>query len=79
MDAVNNFLKTKKGLEYLIHITNEYGTWNESKQYYTMPVVNAVDIAYAQKRLFKASFEFNWSIEDSYDEDLDTSEKVEVY
>lgn len=35
-------------------------------------------IMYAQKRLFKASFEFNWSIEDSYDEDLDISEEVEV-
>lgn len=35
-------------------------------------------IMYAQKRLFKASFEFNWSIEDSYDGDLDTSEEVEV-
>lgn len=35
-------------------------------------------IMYAQKRLFKASFEYNWSIEDSYDEDLDTSEEVEV-
>ena len=48
MDAVNHFLKTKKGLENLIHITNEYGTWNESKQCYTMPVVNAVDIAIAE-------------------------------
>lgn len=36
-------------------------------------------IMYAQKRLFKASFEYNWSIEDSYDEDFDTSEEVEVY
>lgn len=36
-------------------------------------------IMYAQKRLFKASFECNWSIEDSYDEDLDTSEEVELY
>lgn len=36
-------------------------------------------IMYAQKRLFKASFEYNWSIEDSYDEDLDTSEEVEVH
>lgn len=35
-------------------------------------------IMYAQKRLFKASFEYNWSIEDSYNEDLDTSEEVEV-
>lgn len=35
-------------------------------------------IMYAQKRLFKASFEFNWSIEDSYDDDLGTSEEVEV-
>ncbi len=48
MDAVNNFLKTKKGLEHLIHITNEYGTWNESKQCYTMPVVDAVGIATAE-------------------------------
>lgn len=36
-------------------------------------------IMYAQKRLFKASFEYNWSIEDSYDEDLNTSEEVEVH
>lgn len=36
-------------------------------------------IMYAQKRLFKASFEYNWSIEDSYDSDLDTSEEVEVH
>lgn len=36
-------------------------------------------IMYAQKRLFKASFEHNWSIEDSYDDDLDTSEEVEVH
>ena len=36
-------------------------------------------IMYAQKRLFNASFEYNWSIEDSYDEDLDTSEEVEVH
>lgn len=36
-------------------------------------------IMYAQKRLFKASFEYNWSVEDSYDEDLDTSEEVEVH
>lgn len=36
-------------------------------------------IMYAQKRLFKASFEHNWSIEDSYDDDLDTSEAVEVH
>ena len=35
-------------------------------------------IMYAQKRLFRASFEYNWSIEDSYDEDLDTLEEVEV-
>ena len=35
-------------------------------------------IMYAQKRLFKASFELNWSIEDSYDDDLGTSEEVEV-
>lgn len=36
-------------------------------------------ILYAQKRLFKASFEHDWSIEDSYDENLDTSEEVEVH
>ena len=36
-------------------------------------------IMYAQKRLVKASFEYNWSIEDSYDSDLDTSEEVEVH
>jgi len=35
-------------------------------------------IMYAQKRLFKASFEYNWSIEDSYDSDLGTSEEVIV-
>ena len=35
-------------------------------------------IMYAQKRLFKASFEYNWFIEYSYDKDPDTSEEVEV-
>ena len=35
-------------------------------------------IMYAQKRLFNASFEYNWSIEDSYDSDLGTSEEVIV-
>lgn len=44
MNTVNNFLKTKKGLEYLIHIADEYGTWNEVKQCYDMPVVNAIDL-----------------------------------
>ena len=34
-------------------------------------------ILYAQKRLFKASFEHNWSIEDSYDDDI--LETVEVH
>ena len=34
-------------------------------------------ILYAQKRLFKASFEHDWSIEDSYDDDI--SELVEVH
>ena len=34
-------------------------------------------ILYAQKRLFKASFEHDWSIEDSYDDDR--SEAVEVH
>lgn len=36
-------------------------------------------IMYAQKRLFKASFEYNWSIENSYDGDLNTPEEVEVH
>ena len=36
-------------------------------------------ILYAQKRLFKASFEHNWAIEDSYDDDDDTPEEVEVH
>lgn len=37
-------------------------------------------IMYAQKRLFKASFECNWSIEDSYNDDPDIPEdKVELY
>jgi hypothetical protein len=36
-------------------------------------------IMYAQKRLFKASCEHNYSIEDSYNSDLDTSEEVEVH
>ena len=36
-------------------------------------------IMYAQKRLFKASFEYNWYIEDSYDEDFDAPEEVEVH
>ena len=40
---------------------------------------HCVCIMYAQKRLFKASFEYNWSIEDSYDEDFDVSEEVEVH
>ena len=35
-------------------------------------------ILYAQKRLFKASFEHDWSIEDSYDDD-DIPETVEVH
>ena len=35
-------------------------------------------IMFAQKRLFKASFEYNCSIEDSYDKDLDAPEEVEV-
>ena len=39
---------------------------------------HCVCIMYAQKRLFKASFEYNWSIEDSYDKDFDTPEEVEV-
>ena len=34
-------------------------------------------ILYAQKRLFKASFEHDWSIEDSYDDDM--PEAVEVH
>ena len=36
-------------------------------------------ILYAQKRLFKASFEHDWSIEDNYDGDDDISEAVEVH
>ena len=48
MNTVNNFLKTKRGLEFLIYITGEYGTWNEVKQCYTMPVVEAVDLAIAE-------------------------------
>ena len=36
-------------------------------------------IMYAQKRLFKASFEYSWYIEYSYDKDPDTSEEVEVH
>ena len=35
-------------------------------------------ILYAQKRLFKASFEHDWAIEDSYDDD-DIPEVVEVH
>ena len=35
-------------------------------------------IMYAQKRLFKASFELAWSIEYSYNDDSDTPEEVEV-
>ena len=35
-------------------------------------------ILYAQKRLFKASFGHDWSIEDSYDDD-DIPETVEVH
>ena len=34
-------------------------------------------ILYAQKRLFKASFEHDWAIEDSYDDDM--PEAVEVH
>ena len=33
-------------------------------------------IMYAQNRIFRASYEFNWYI---YDENLDTSEDVEVH
>lgn len=36
-------------------------------------------ILYAQKRLFRASFEHDWSIEDSYDDDDDIPEAVEVH
>ena len=36
-------------------------------------------IMYAQKRLFKASFELAWSIEYSYNDDSNTPEEVEVY
>ena len=36
-------------------------------------------ILYAQKRLFKASFEHDWSIEDSYEDDDDIPEAVEVH
>lgn len=36
-------------------------------------------IMYAQKRLFKASFEHNWSIEDSYDDDINTSKEREIH
>ena len=38
----DNFLKTKLGLSVLRHITAEYGTWNEAKQCYDMPVIEAV-------------------------------------
>nr|DAH00231.1 MAG TPA: hypothetical protein [Crassvirales sp.] len=38
-----------------------------------------VCIMYAQKRLFKASFEHNWSIEDNYDDDLGTSKGIEIH
>lgn len=41
----NNFLKTKHGLSLLGHITAEYGTWNEVKQCYDMPVTEAVSLA----------------------------------
>ena len=41
----NNFLKTKHGLSLLRHITVEYGTWNEVKQCYDMPVTEAVSLA----------------------------------
>ena len=41
----NNFLKTKHGLSLLRHITAEYGTWNEVKQCYDMPVTEAVSLA----------------------------------
>lgn len=41
----NNFLKTKQGLSLLRHITAEYGTWNEDKQCYDMPVTEAVSLA----------------------------------
>lgn len=36
-------------------------------------------ILYAQKRLFKALFEHDWSIEDSYDDDDAIPEIVEVH
>ena len=47
-----------------------YSTGSNSKHYEC--------IMYAQKSLFKASFEYNWSIEDIYNE-LDISEKGEVH
>lgn len=46
MNSMNNFLKTKKGLELLLHITAEYGKWNEAKQCYDMPVKEAIEVAY---------------------------------
>ena len=36
-------------------------------------------ILYAQKRLFKASFEHDWSIEDSHDDDIPESVEVHWY
>ena len=48
-----------------------YSTGDNSAHY--------VCIMYAQKRLFKASFEYNWSIENSYGDDPDTpEEEVEI-
>lgn len=44
----NDFLKTREGLKYLLHITDEYGTWDESKQAYDMPVDEAISIAIAE-------------------------------
>lgn len=38
-----------------------------------------VCIMYAQNRLFKASFEYNWSIEDIYDDNLNIIEQTEVH
>lgn len=41
----NNFLKTRDGLYLLRHITAEYGTWNEAKQCYDLPVTVAISLA----------------------------------
>lgn len=40
-----SFLSTLEGLNFLIHITDEYGTWNDSLGSYDLPLSEAIDLA----------------------------------